>query len=201
MMRTKFNARGIYTLLLLALMCLCSGCVIGQEWSENYALQPGVAASDPAFIDGKMETVGQSQRKQSNVIQSVTLDVPSEAVVHLPEKQSIYRIVIHSSNLLAFEVQALNSLGAWEKIYDQRTNKDRVIDIRFNRVVTTASIKVLVRQTTDDAAARRENLQLDRENQQTPDGNIRRGRIVYKITGPTTALAKISEIELYGYAN
>ena len=198
-MRMKFNVRHLYTLLVLGLMCLCSGCVLGQQWSENYALQPDVAASDPAFIDGKMETVGQSQRKQSNAIQSATLNVPSEALIHLPEKRSIYRIVIHSSNLLEFEVQALNSLGEWEEIYDQRTNKDRVIDIRLNRVVTTASIKVLVRQTTDDAAARRENLQLDRENRQTPDGNIRRGRIVHKITGPTTALAKISEIELYGY--
>ena len=216
-MRNKFNFRDIYrkwgqeprqeksvrlfyVLPLLGLMYLCSGCVLGQEWSENYALQPGTAASDPSFIDGNMETVGQSQRKKSNIVQAATLDIPSEALVHLPEKRSIYRIVIHSSNLLEFKVQALNSLGEWEEIYDQRTNKERVIDIRLKKVVTTASIKVLVRQTTDDAAARRENLQLDRENRQTPDGSIRRGRIVHKIKGPTTALAKIAEIELYGYA-
>ena len=194
------NVGLFYMLPLLGLMCLCYGCVLGQEWSENYALQPGVAASDPSFIDGNMETVGQSQRKKSHAIQAATLDVPSEALVHLPEKQSIYRIVIHSSNLQEFEVQALNSLGEWEEIYDQRTNKDRVIDIRLKKVATTASIKILVRQTTDDAAARRENLQLDRENVETPDGNTRRGRYVYKLKGPTTALAKIAEIELYGYA-
>ena len=205
-MGNKFNVRDIYrkcrlfyVLPLLGLMCLCSGCVLGQEWSENYALQPGTAASDPSFIDGNMKTVGQSQRKKSNALQGVTLDIPSEAFVHLPEKRSIYRIVIHSSNLVEFEVQALNSLGEWKEIYDQRTNKDPVIDIRLKKVVTTASIKVLVRQTTDDAAVRRENVQLDRENVQTPDGNIRRGDIVYKIKGPTTALAKIAEIELYGY--
>ena len=189
-----------YILPLFVLMCLCYGCVLGQEWSENYALQPGVAASDPSFIDGNIETVGQSQRKKSHAVQAAALDVPSEALVHLPEKRSIYRIVIHSSNLLEFEVQALDSLGEWEKIYDQRTNKDRVIDIRLNKVVTTASIKILVRQTTDDAAARRENLLLERENTQTSDGSRRRGRYVHKIKGPTTALAKISEIELYGYA-
>jgi len=189
------NVGLFYILPLLGLMCLCYGCVLGQEWSENYALQPGVSASDPSFIDGNMETVGQSQRKKSNAIQAATLDVPSEALVHLPEKRSIYRIVIYSSNLLEFEVQALNSLGAWEKIYDRRTTKDRVIDIRLNKVATTASIKILVRQTTDDAAARRENLQLDRENTQTSDGSRRRGRDVYKIKGPTTARAKISENE------
>ena len=215
-MRNKFNFRDIYrkgwqapreekrvrlfyVLPLLGLMCLCSGCVLSQEWSENYALQPGTAASDPSFIDGNMETVGQSQRKKSNALQGATLDIPSEALVHLSEKRSIYRIVIHSSNLMEFEVQALNSLGEWEKIYDQRTNKDRVIDIRLKKVVTTPSIKILVRQTTDDAAVRRENVQLDRENVQTPDGKTRRGDIVYKIKGPTTALAKIAEIELYGY--
>ena len=197
--RQEKSVRLFYVLPLLGLMCLCSGCVLSQEWSENYALQPGTAASDPSFIDGNMETVGQSQRKKSNALQGVTLDIPSEALVHLPEKRSIYRIVIHSSNLVEFEVQALNSLGEWKEIYDQRTNKDPVIDIRLKTVVTTASIKVLVRQTTDDAAARRENVQLDRENIQTSDGNIRRGDIVYKIKGPTTALAKIAEIELYGY--
>lgn len=194
------SVRLFYILPLLGLMCLCYGCVLGQEWSENYALQPGVAASDPSFIDGNMKTVGQSQRKKSHAIQAAALDIPSEALVHLPEKRSIYRIVIHSSNLQEFEVQALNSLGEWEEIYDQRTNKDRVIDIRLKKVATTASIKILVRQTTDDAAARRENLQLDRENVETPDGNTRRGRYVYKLKGPTTALAKIAEIELYGYA-
>lgn len=200
-MRMKFNVRHPYTLLVLGLMCLCSGCVLGQQWSENYALQPGVTASDPTFIDGKPETVGQSQRKQSSGSALTDLNIPSEAIIHLPEKRSIYRIVIHSTNLEEFEVQAFDSLGEWQKIYDRRTNKDRVIDIRLNKVVTTTGIKLLVRRTTDDAARRRENLKLKRENVETSDGKRRRGRYLYHLTGPTTALAKISEIELYGYAN
>ena len=200
-MRTKFNVRRIYTLLVSGLMCLCSGCVIGQQWSENYALQPGVTASDPVFIDGKSETVGQSQRKKSSGSALTDLNIPSEAIIHLPEKRSIYRIVIHSANLEEFEVQAFDSLGEWQKIYDRRTNKDRVIDIRLNKVVTTTGIKLLVRRTTDDAARRRENLKLKRENVETSDGKRRRGRYLYHLTGPTTALAKISEIELYGYAD
>ncbi|MYA70570.1 hypothetical protein F4009_18100 [Candidatus Poribacteria bacterium] len=200
-MRTKFNVRRIYTLLMLGLMCLCSGCVIGQQWSENYALQPGVTASDPTFIDGKPETIGQSQRKKSSGSALTDLNIPSEAIIHLPEKRSIYRIVIHSTNLEDFEVQAFDSLGEWQKIYDRRTNKDRVIDIRLNKFVTTTGIKLLVRRTTDDAAQRRENLKLKRENVETSDGKRRRGRYLYHLTGPTTALAKISEIELYGYAD
>ncbi len=200
-MRTKFNVRRIYTLLVLGLMCLCSGCVLGQQWSENYALQTGVTASDPTFIDGKPETIGQSQRKQGSGSALTDLNIPSEAIIHLPEKRSIYRIVIHSTNLEEFEVQAFDSLGEWQKIYDRRTNKDRVIDIRLNKVVTTTGIKLLVRRTTDDAARRRENLKLKRENVETSEGQRRRGRYLYHLTGPTTALAKISEIELYGYAN
>ena len=200
-MRMKFNVRHLYTLLLLGLMCLCSGCVLGQQWSENYALQPGVTASDPTFIDGKPETIGQSQRKKSSGSALTDLNIPSEAIIHLPEKRSIYRIVIHSTNLEEFEVQAFDSLGEWQKIYDRRTNKDRVIDIRLSKVVTTTGIKLLVRRTTDDAARRRENLKLKRENVETSDGNRRRGRYLYHLTGPTTALAKISEIELYGYAD
>lgn len=200
-MRTTFNVQRIYTLLMLGLMCLCSGCVLGQQWSENYALQPGVTASDPTFIDGKPETIGQSQRKQSSGSALTDLNIPSEAIIHLPEKRSIYRIVIHSTNLEEFEVQAFDSLGEWQKIYDRRTNKDRVIDIRLNKFVTTTGIKLLVRRTTDDAARRRENLKLKRENVETSDGKRRRGRYLYHLTGPTTALAKISEIELYGYAD
>ena len=199
-MRIKFNVAGIYILLLFGLTCLYSGCSLGQQWSENYTLQSGVTASDPALIDGKPETVGQSQRKKGSGNALTDLDIPSEAIIHLPEKRSIYRIVIHSTNLEEFELQAFDSLGEWQKIYDRRTNKDRVIDIRLNKVVTTTGIKLLVRGTTDDAAQRRENLKLRRENVETPDGGRRRGRYLYHLTGPTTALAKIAEIELYGYA-
>ncbi len=200
-MPTQFKACYIFMLPLLGLMCLCVGCSLGQSWSENYALQAGVTASDPALIDDNPETIGQSQRKKSSGSALTDLNIPSEAIIHLPEKRSIYRIVIHSTNLEDFEVQAFDSLGEWIKIYDRRTNKDRVIDIRLNKVVTTTGIKLLVRRTTDDAAQRRENLKLRRENVETPDGNRRRGRYLYHLTGPTTALAKIAEIELYGYAN
>lgn len=198
-MRAKFNIHRIFTSLLLGLMCLCYGCVIGQKWTQNYTLSPGVTASDPALIDNDLETVGQSQRKKGSGSAITDLEIPSEAIIHLPEKKSVYRIIIHATNLEEFEVQAFNSRGEWDKIYDRRKNKERIIDIRLSKVVTTAGIKVVVRRTTEDAALRRKNIQLDRENTETADG-LRRGRYVYHLKGPTTALAKIAEIELYGYA-
>ena len=182
------------------MLCFCWGCTLGQKWSENYALLPGTTATDPAFIDANPETIGQSQRKQGSGSVGTDINIPSEAIIYLPEKRSIYRIVIHSTNLEAFELHAFNSRGEWDKIYDRRSNSDPIIDIRFNKVVITSGIKVVVRRTTDDAARKRENVQLRRENVQTSDGNIRRGRYRYFVTGPTTALADIAEIELYGYA-
>lgn len=186
--------------LFLGFIFIWCGCTLGQKWSENYTLLPGATATDPAFIDANPETIGQSQRKKGSGSAGTDIDIPSEAIVYLPERKSIYRIVIRSTNLEEFELHAFNSRGEWDKIYDRRSNKDPVIDIRLNKVVTTSGIKVVVRRTTDDAARRRENVQRRRENVQTSDGNIRRGRYRYFITGPTTALANIAEIELYGYA-
>ena len=200
-MRVKFRSCRGHVSLLLGLMCLYYGCNLAQKWSENYALLPGVTASDPAIIDGKPETIGQSQRKKGSGSVVTDLDIPSEAIVYLPEKKSVYRIVIHSTNLEEFEVMAYNSRGEWDKIYDQRSNKDTIIDIRLNKVVMTTGIKLIVHQTTEDAARRRENVQIRRENVEIKEGQVRRGRYRYYITGPTTALAKIAEIELYGYSN
>lgn len=199
-MSIKFRIYRKPVSLLLVLMCLCYGCSLGQEWSKNYALLPGVTASDPSFIDGKPETIGESQRKKGSGSAEIDLDIPSEAIVYLPEKKSLYRIVIHSTNLEEFELMAFNTRGEWDKIYDQRSNKERVIDIRLNKGVTTTGIKLIVHRTTEDAARRRENVQIRRENVELGEGQVRRGRYRYYITGPTTALAKISEIELYGYA-
>jgi len=200
-MRVKFKPGSGHVFLLLGLMCLYYGCNLAQQWSENYALLPGVTASDPAIIDGKPETIGQSQRKKGSGSVVTDLDIPSEAIIYLPEKKSLYRIVVHSTNLEEFEVMAYNSRGEWDKIYDQRSNKDPIIDIRLNKVVMTTGIKLVVHRTTEDAARRRENVQIRRENVEIKEGQVRRGRYRYYVTGPTTALAKIAEIELYGYAN
>ena len=198
--RQEKSVRLFYILPLLGLMCLCSGCVLGQKWSENYALQPGVTASDPTFIDGKPETIGQSQRKKRSGNIAIDLDIPSEAIVYLPEKRSLYRIVIHSTNLEDLELMAFNTRGEWDKIYDLRNNKSPVIDIRLNKVVTTTGIKLVVHRTTEDAAQKQKNIQWRREDVEIKEGQVRRGRPARYITGPTTALAKIAEIELYGYA-
>ena len=86
---------------------------------------------------------------------------------------------------------ALNSLGNWDQIHEQRINKEEVIDIRLKRSVTTEGIKLVVRKTTDDTATRRKNMKFDRVE----------GQQVYTIHGDLKAPAQIAEIRLFGYAD
>ena len=190
----------IYFLTILLLPILLSACVVGQQWSENYALMEGVNANDPVIVDGDLSTVGQSQMKKSSGSLDLDRWQNSESVIILPEKKKIYRVTIHSSNLQDFQLLALNTLGEWDVVHDQQHNKEKVIDVRLKRFVRTDGIKLLVRKTTDDKARRRQNSTVERENEVTSSGKVRKGSYVYKVTGPQTAPAKIAEIRLFGYA-
>lgn len=191
----------VYALMpLLGLILMMSACTLGQQWSQNYAIMPGVKSNVPVIIDGNLETVGQSQSKESSGSLQLDTHLTSEAIVFLPDKKTIFRVVIYSSNLQDFQLMALDSMGEWDQIHEQRSNKAPIIDIRLKRSVTTNGVKLVVRKTTDDAARKRKNLKLERENEVTADGKVRRGRQVYKLYGPLKAPAKIAEMELYGYA-
>ncbi len=180
----KSTATNIILILILVLSFV--GCkvfnmlVAEQQWSHNYVLEDGVRAIDPAFIDGDLNTMGKSQFPQES---AYGLQFPlSEAIVDLPEKKSIHRIVIHSPNLRAFDVMARDDTGSWKKIKVVGSNRKEVIDLRISTV--TDGIKLRIRKTADDATERRKN------TQRMPgliivDGNIR-------------ASADIKEIELYG---
>lgn len=200
MPKSKNNNTRLYYLGTLLLPLLLIGCVVGQQWSENYALMDGVNANDPVIIDGDLNTVGQSQMKKGSGSLDLDRWQNSESIIILPEKKKIYRITIHSTNLQDFQLLALNTLGEWDVIHDKQHNKDQVIDIRLKRFVTTEGIKLLVRKTTDDKMRRRQNSKVERENEVTSGGKVRKGSYVYKITGPQTAPAKIAEIRLFGYA-
>ncbi len=113
-------------------------------WSENYALAEGVEATAPTMIDGNLQTMGET-----------TFDIPygtnivsePEAFVRLPERKTIRRIVIHSPNLMAFEVFARNRYDAWEKMKEIKRNEDDVIDLRVKTY--TDGIRLRVQKTRD----------------------------------------------------
>ena len=190
-----------FALLSLFTLVFITACIVGQKWSENYALMDGARSNDPQIIDGNLNTYGVSQILRTSGSFLLDVHLPTEAIVLLPEQKTLFRVEIHSPNLQEFQLMARNSRGDWEQIHEQKSSKKSVLDIRLNPSVTTNAIKLVVRKTSDDAAQKRKNLKLERENQVTPDGKVRRGQRVYKIYGPIKAPAKIAEIKLFGYAN
>ena len=78
--------------------------IADQTWSENYAGMEGVQSNDPAVVDGDLKTIGQSQyvEPSSDIVQSH--HASTESVILLPAPQSIHRVVLHSSNVEAFDI-------------------------------------------------------------------------------------------------
>ena len=164
-----------------------TGIITEQTWSKNYALMEGVQANDPAIVDGDLKTVGQSQyvEASSDIVQSH--HASSESVILLPVPKSIHRVVVHSSNVKAFDIWVADNQGRWERVKEFKSVKQKVIDVRLNRAVRTTGVKVRIVRTSDDAELRQKNIQ-----------RIRGWRIY---SGHVRAPAKISEIELYGFAS
>ena len=187
-MRSQSTFAYLFLMLSLVTFYGCaSGFIADQTWSANYALMEGVQANDPAIIDGDLKTVGQSQyvEPSSDVVQSH--HASSESVILLPVAKSIHRVVLHSSNVQAFDIWVADNQGGWGRIKEIKSVKQKVIDVRLNRAVRTSGVKVRIIRTSDDAALRQKNIQ-----------RVRGWRIY---SGHVRAPAKISEIELYGFAS
>ena len=180
----------IYLLLVLSVVSFY-GCtaapafIADQTWSENYTLMEGVQANDPAIVDGDLKTIGQSQYAEASSDTVQSHHASSESVIFLPDPQSIHRIVMHSSNVEAFDIWVTDNQGRWGRIKEIKSVKQEVIDVRLNRAVHTSGVKIRIRRTSDDAELRQKNIQRVR------------GWRVY--SGHVKAPAKISEIELYGF--
>lgn len=161
-----------------------------QHWSENYALLEGVEANDPAFIDNDLGTIGESQFPDTSQIEGLVTGSdfpPSEAVVILPEKKHIYKVVIYTTNMQVFDVLIRDESRGWEKVKTVKGNKDEKVSLKLTRVAITDGIKIRVKRTSDDASQRRKNLR-------RLDGWT-------LITGNIRSSGKIREIELYGYVD
>ena len=171
----------------VALYGCTGGLIADQTWSENYALMEGVQANDPAIVDGDLKTIGQSQYAEASADIIQSHHASSESVIFLPVSKSIHRVVVHSSNLEAFDIWVTDNQGRWERIKEMKSVKQKVIDVRLNRAVRTTGVKVRITRTSDDAELRQKNIQ-----------RVRGWRIY---SGHVRAPAKISEIELYGFTS
>lgn len=174
-------------------MVLFNGCGAGagfiaeQTWSENYSLMKGVQANDPAIVDGDVKTIGQSQYAEASSDTVQSNHASSESVILLPAPRSIHRVVMVSSNVKAFDIWVTDNQGRWGRIKEIKSVDQEVTDVRLNRAVRTAGIKIRIRRTSDDAELRQKNIQ-----------RVRGWRIY---TGHVNAPAKIAEIELYGFVS
>ena len=189
-MRSQFT---FVHLFLAVNIFLFFGCVAGpgfiaeQTWSTNYSLMDGVQANDPAIVDGDLKTIGQSQYAEASSDTVQSNHASSESVILLPTPRSIHRVVMHSSNVKAFDIWVADNQGRWERIKEIKSVSQEVTDVRLNRAVRTTGIKIRIRRTSDDAELRQKNIQ-----------RVRGWRIY---TGHVNAPAKIAEIELYGFVS
>ena len=172
---------GLLSICLCFLFILGCGIVAKQEWSENYASIEGVRATNARMIDGNIRTFGESAFREGT--QDTFGPAPtSQAIVMLPERKTIRRVVIHSDNLKKFNVYADKGSEDWQIIKEVNNVASNPIDLSVNAPFPTDKIRIRILGTTDDAALRR--------------GQRRRN---FWASGNRRAPAKIYEIELYGY--
>ena len=172
---------GLLSICLCFLVMVGCGIVAKQEWSENYASMTGVRATNAKMIDGNIRTFGETAFREGT--QDTFGPAPtSQAVVLLPDRKVIRRVVIHSDNLKKFTVYADKGNEDWQIIKEINNVTSNPIELSVNAPFLTDKIRLRVLGTTDDAALRR--------------GQRRRN---FWASGNRRAAAKIYEIELYGY--
>lgn len=173
--------RNVCTIGFILLAIVLAGCatagksiVAKQEWSENYARMKGVEATAPAMVDGDPSTIAET-RTPSDASAATKY---TEAVVKLPEKKAIRKIVINSANLRSFAVYAGGeSENDWKMLKEIKNTEEEKVTLDVSAV--TDRIRIRVARTSDDTT--------------TPGGRGSQARL-------KRAPGKIKEIEIYGYA-
>lgn len=183
----------IFTAILLGIFSIMylSGCgrvlstiFAKQELSENYAQLPGTTATSPEMIDGDLNTLAQTVFSEASEYYYGGT-APSEAIVTLPEKKLIRKIIVYSNNLKTLDILADKGDGDWEILKEVKSVNTNPLEVKVGAIFKTDRIMLRVHSTTDDAIQRRRR------------GVRWGGRHVRSARG---APANIHEIELYGYA-
>jgi hypothetical protein len=165
----QMDHRFAISVLLIAFLCIgCSALFAPQELSENYALSPGVECDAPLAVDGDMETVSSNTR----------------IVISLPERKSIRKIIVYSTNISDFILyESAGAEGQWKIIKGVRGNK--LPKVVINTQVTTDKIRMFVSDTRGSRFA-------DPGTVMAEDG------FPSLFSRQVDALPQIKEIELYG---
>lgn len=185
-----FNTITLIALISISIISI-AGCAVllsEQEWSDNYALLEGTSATSPQMIDGNMNTIGETTFP-AGASTNFGSNPASEVIITLPEEKLIRRIVIHSNNIKTFDIFA-DKGGIivdtdWKLIKDVKSVRTNPIEIPVLVPFPTSRIRLRILSTTDDANLSR--------TQRARSGGFR------QFGQNRRALAKIKEIELYGY--
>lgn len=180
-----YRFTSLFTMLCLSATLIgCSAIFSEQEWSENYALMEGVQSTTPQAIDGKVSTIGEAVFPA----EVAAMSPASEVVITLPEKKLIRRIVVHSDNLLEFDIHmdkgSLTSNRDWALVKEVKSVKSNPMQLSILAPFPTNRIRLRVLETKDDALKTRE---------------FRSRMPGYRRVSNRRAAGKIREIELYGY--
>lgn len=180
-----YRFTSLFTMLCLSATLIgCSALFSEQEWSENYALMEGVQSTTPQAIDGKVSTIGEAVFPA----EVAAMSPASEVVITLPEKKLIRRIVVHSDNLLEFDIHmdkgSLTSNRDWALVKEVKSVKSNPMQLSILAPFPTNRIRLRVLETKDDALKTRE---------------FRSRMPGYRRVSNRRAAGKIREIELYGY--
>lgn len=177
------------TICAFSLYCLsitlmgCGALFSVQEWSENYALMEGTQSTTPQAIDGNLSTVGDAVFPGD----VYGMSPASEVIITLPEKKNIRRIVVHSENVVEFDVFVTKDSHTTDR------NWDLIKEIK--KANNPATVSVLVPYPTDRVRLRvlktRDDATKSREFGARNVGFIRASN--------RRAVGKFKEIELYGY--
>ena len=185
-------ARTICAVLLLAAIlggsAGCATLLAPTGPRQNYALLEGTEATHPAFIDGDLQTVGETAFPQSEGTSRIGIESPpTEAYVLLPDVFTINAIRIHSDALRGIDLLVEDPTQGWKFHGKYDGLKGSVIELPMKGIVRASGIKVRVRLSTGDQAMRQKNLRTDRFGNRF-------------WTGETRAPAPIAEIEIMGPA-
>ena len=177
------------TVRLISLFCFpviligCSALFSVQEWSENYALMDGTQSTTPQAIDGNINTVGDAVFAAD----VIGMTAASEVVITLPEKQKIRRIVVHTDNVVEFDVfvarESHTTERNWTLIKEIKRAKSPVV-VSVLTPYPTDRVRLRVMRTSDDASKSRE---------------FGARNVGYIQASNRRAVGKFREIELYGY--
>lgn len=152
-------------------MCLCVGCsalFAPQQLSENYALAWGVKCDSPEVIDGDLNTIGDRTR----------------ILISLPEKKSIRKVIIHSSNVSTLTLyESIGGEGEWRLV--RRIKGNKLPKLVINTQMITDKIRIFISDTRGSRFA-------DPGDLRDVDGNTN----LFSVQ--MDARPQIQEIELYG---